>query len=64
MKGGWVVIGALIGTQQGREIEIINSFELALSNNGQDVNHDFFTTRQNQCETTYHSCILYYQRLS
>lgn len=43
------VIGALIGVQNGREIEIVNSFELALTPDGQDVNHEFFATRQAQC---------------
>lgn len=46
-------MGALIGTQAGRELEIVNSFELAgvLDNDSQEwsINQDFFTTRQNQC---------------
>lgn len=44
------VIGALIGIQQGREVEIVNSFELATNPEGTEVNHDFFVQRQSQCE--------------
>lgn len=44
------VIGALIGVQQGREVEITNSFELALSSDGREVNQQFFQDRQGQCE--------------
>jgi hypothetical protein len=36
--------------QQGREVEITNSFELALSDDGTEVNQQFFTDRQSQCE--------------
>ncbi|KAL7009128.1 hypothetical protein EMMF5_001326 [Cystobasidiomycetes sp. EMM_F5] len=42
------VIGALIGVQQGREVEITNSFELALSSDGREVNQQFFQDRQGQ----------------
>ncbi|KAK9897723.1 Mov34-domain-containing protein [Cystobasidium minutum MCA 4210] len=46
------VMGALIGTQAGRELEVVNSFELAAVPNAEtkewNVNHDFFVTRQNQ----------------
>lgn len=46
-------MGALIGTQAGRELEVVNSFELAAVQNPDtnkwSVNHEFFTTRQNQC---------------
>ncbi|GAA5826308.1 hypothetical protein JCM5353_003787 [Sporobolomyces roseus] len=48
------VVGGLLGTQQGRQIDIINSFELALleppSNSPDQLNldHTYFTTRRDQ----------------
>ncbi|CAG8541619.1 12779_t:CDS:2 [Rhizophagus irregularis] len=44
------VIGALVGTQTGREVEITNSFELAFDvvDGKVIVNVDYFTTKQDQ----------------
>jgi COP9 signalosome complex subunit 6 len=46
-----IVIGALVGTQTGREVEITNSFELAFEivDGKVIVNVDYFTTKQDQC---------------
>ncbi|ELU44494.1 small nuclear ribonucleoprotein polypeptide A [Rhizoctonia solani AG-1 IA] len=58
-----IVIGALIGTQTGRDIEIVNTFELVLRGDqnatydgsalsadaGPKIDHDFLTTRRDQC---------------
>lgn len=58
------VIGALLGTQNGRDIEIVNTFELILAgepNANYDgssmsdttepkIDHVFLTTRRDQCE--------------
>jgi COP9 signalosome complex subunit 6 len=47
-------MGALIGTQAGRELEIVNSFELAAKQDEEtkewNINHEFFVSRQAQCE--------------
>ncbi|GAA5908832.1 COP9 signalosome complex subunit 6 [Sporobolomyces salmoneus] len=46
------VVGGLLGTQQGRNIDIINSFELALSSapdsSELELDHTYFTTRRDQ----------------
>ncbi|GAA5961597.1 hypothetical protein JCM3765_002642 [Sporobolomyces pararoseus] len=48
------VVGGLLGTQQGRNIDIINSFELALvqqadtSSSQLELDHTYFTTRRDQ----------------
>jgi len=45
------ILGVLLGTQNGREIEIVNTFELALeasSNGDLRVDHDFLATRRDQ----------------
>lgn len=48
------VLGALLGTQNGRDIEIVNSFELALTpttESGEEkVDHEFLAARRDQCE--------------
>ena len=45
------VLGALLGTQNGRDVEIVNSFELALDDEAQaKVDHGFLTSRRDQCE--------------
>lgn len=44
------VLGALLGTQNGREVEIVNTFELAVENNGESVDHTFFVSRRDQCK--------------
>lgn len=43
------VIGALLGTQTGRNIEITNSFEFALNHDTLEVDHAFLNTRKDQC---------------
>lgn len=47
---GFAVVGALLGTQTGRNIEITNSFEFALNEETLEVDHTFFTTRRDQCK--------------
>ena len=42
------VYGALIGVQSGRDVEITNSFELAVSD-ALEVDHGLFVTRRDQC---------------
>lgn len=44
------VYGALIGKQKGRNIEIMNSFELKIDYIGSDliVNRDYYNTKENQ----------------
>jgi len=44
------VLGALLGTQNGREVEIVNTFELAVEDNGESVDHAFFVSRRDQCK--------------
>lgn len=44
------VLGALLGTQNGREVEIVNTFELAVENDGESVDHAFLVSRRDQCE--------------
>lgn len=51
----FLVIGALLGTQDGRTIEIFNSFELQfdLFDDGQLViNMAYYKTKEEQCELT------------
>lgn len=43
------VIGALLGTQNGREVEIVNSFELAMENDDRTVDQGFLLARKDQC---------------
>lgn len=48
------VVGGLLGTQVGREVEIMNTFELVI-NKAEDsdeltVDHGYFVTRAEQCE--------------
>ena len=48
-----LVIGALLGTQDGRNIEIFNSFELQfdLFDDGQIViNMEYYRTKEEQCK--------------
>ncbi|KAF7340003.1 COP9 signalosome complex subunit 6 [Mycena venus] len=44
------VLGALLGTQNGREVEIVNTFELAVEPGGELVDHGFLVSRRDQCE--------------
>ena len=55
------MIGALLGTQDGRKIEIFNSFELQfdLFDDGQIViNMEYYKTKEEQCKFV----ILYYRK--
>lgn len=45
----YVVIGALLGTQNGREVEIVNTFELAMESDGATIDTGFFVSRKEQC---------------
>lgn len=48
----WSVIGALIGKQEGRNIEVMNSFEL-LSHTIDDrvhIDKEYYYTKEEQCE--------------
>ena len=44
-----IVLGALLGTQNGREVEIVNSFELAMEADGKTVDQGFLVARRDQC---------------
>lgn len=43
-----LVCGALLGTQTGRDVEIHTAFEFLIE--GSHIDHDFFRSRQTQCE--------------
>jgi COP9 signalosome complex subunit 6 len=44
------VLGALLGTQNGREVEVVNTFELAIEEgDGVKVDHGFLVSRKDQC---------------
>lgn len=45
------VLGALIGKQKGRNIEIMNSFELVFDNIESDIiiDKDYYHTKEEQC---------------
>lgn len=45
-----VVLGALLGTQNGRDVEIVNTFELAMEDDGITVDQGFLIARKEQCE--------------
>lgn len=47
-----LVIGALIGKQKGRNIEIMNSFELVFSVIGGDIiiDRDYYNMKEEQCK--------------
>jgi hypothetical protein len=46
----FTVIGALLGTQNGREVEIVNTFELSVvENNAETVDQEFLVTRRDLC---------------
>lgn len=47
----FLVIGALLGTQNGREFEIVNTFELCLDDDTSGrIDHGFVVSRKDQCE--------------
>ncbi|KDR84839.1 hypothetical protein GALMADRAFT_233256 [Galerina marginata CBS 339.88] len=50
------VLGALLGTQNGREVEIVNTFELAVvGDNNELVDHDFLVSRRDQYKQVFPS---------
>jgi hypothetical protein len=48
-----LVVGGLLGTQHGREIEIMNTFELVIDETEGKVlvDFDYFVVRKEQCES-------------
>ncbi|KAG6829283.1 hypothetical protein H0H92_005036 [Tricholoma furcatifolium] len=46
------VLGGLLGTQVGREVEIVNTFELALQDDGETVDLEFLVSRRDQSTAT------------
>jgi len=50
------VLGALLGTQNGREVEIVNTFELAIeAGAGENVDHGFLVSRRDQYKQVFPS---------
>ncbi|CAA7258755.1 unnamed protein product [Cyclocybe aegerita] len=50
------VLGALLGTQNGREVEIVNTFELAIVDDSNDlVDHEFLVSRRDQYKQVFPS---------
>ncbi|KAI3622629.1 cop9 signalosome subunit 6 [Moniliophthora roreri] len=49
------VLGALLGQQNGREVEIVNTFELAVEGDAQNINHGFLVTRRDQYKQVFPS---------
>ncbi|CAK5280085.1 unnamed protein product [Mycena citricolor] len=49
------VLGALLGTQNGREVEIVNTFELAVDLESELVDHDFLVLRRDQYKQVFPS---------
>ena len=49
-----VVIGALIGKQNGRNIELMNSFELLFDTVDGDIiiDREYYNTKEDQCKYT------------
>jgi COP9 signalosome complex subunit 6 len=50
-----LVLGALLGTQNGREVEIVNTFEVAAEQD-ERVDHGSFNLRKEQCALVPHIC--------
>ncbi|KAJ3764293.1 maintenance of mitochondrial structure and function-domain-containing protein [Lentinula raphanica] len=48
-------LGALLGTQNGREVEIVNTFELALAGDEEAIDHDFLVNRRDQYKQVFPS---------
>lgn len=46
------MIGALIGKQSGRNVEVMNSFELKFKQVEQDIiiDQDYYRTKEEQCK--------------
>lgn len=56
------VIGGLLGTQNGREVEIVNTFELAAEERKDQeplIDHTFLQMRREQCKRRAHSLNLF-----
>ncbi|KAF5337116.1 hypothetical protein D9611_003225 [Ephemerocybe angulata] len=49
------VLGALLGTQNGREVEIVNTFELATEGDEDTVDHGFLVSRRDQYKQVFPS---------
>ncbi|THH23108.1 hypothetical protein EUX98_g8074 [Antrodiella citrinella] len=49
------VIGALLGTQNGREVEIVNTFELAMETDKVTLDHGYFVSRRDQYKQVFPS---------
>ncbi|KAJ7071509.1 maintenance of mitochondrial structure and function-domain-containing protein [Mycena amicta] len=49
------ILGALLGTQNGREVEIVNTFELAVEDGGELVDHGFLVSRRDQYKQVFPS---------
>ncbi len=54
----YLVLGALLGTQSGREVEIVNTFELAVDPDTLQVDHEFLVSRRDQCKQGMNSYII------
>jgi COP9 signalosome complex subunit 6 len=50
-----LVLGALLGTQNGREVEIVNTFEVAAEQD-ERVDHGSFNVRKEQCALVPRMC--------
>ena len=50
-----VVVGALIGKQKGRNIELMNSFELMFQTVDGDtiIDREYYNTKEDQCKFPY-----------
>lgn len=48
----FLVFGALLGVQKGRQVEISNSFELAVDivNDSAVLDKEYFSAKEEQCE--------------
>jgi COP9 signalosome complex subunit 6 len=57
------ILGAIIGIQSGRDIEVFNSYELPFTKGEEglmELNTEFFTSKQEQCEgSPFNSMALY-----
>jgi len=49
------VLGALLGTQNGREVEIVNTFEVAVGKGDSKVDHGYFNVRKEQYKQVFPS---------
>ncbi|KAG5728547.1 COP9 signalosome complex subunit 6b [Termitomyces sp. T112] len=49
------VLGALLGTQTGREVEIVTTFELAVKDDGESVDLEFLVSRRDQYKQVFPS---------